>query len=186
MDKKKIALSVGIILFMIIVIVIYNIVLRKRNNNNNVNNVIDQNIVSKPENKDVINIGTGTVTCESKTQRYHKMVFKAKSDKLTAVQLFFSRPGSNFGIESQDTLTNEEKNAVGAAILKELNLDSFNYKGVNMAYSYKNGVVLLKINIDYTDVDLNILEKLGVNFEGKFSTIMKIILSSKEYTCKVN
>ncbi len=185
MDKKKIILSVGIIIFMILVIVIYNIIINKRNNTAN-NNTIDQNIVNKPENKDVINIGNGIVTCESKTQKYHKMVFKVKNDRIKAAQLFFSRPVITYGIESSDNLTNQEKSEIGAEILKELGVDSFNYKGINMVYSYQNGEVLLKITIDYTDVDLSILEKLKVNFEGNFSSIIKIILSSQKYTCKAN
>ena len=79
MDKKKIYICIGIIAFMIIVMIVYQVFIKKRSSTQT--NVIDQNVVNKPENKEVININTGTVTCTNVNNARNKFVFKVSNEK---------------------------------------------------------------------------------------------------------
>ena len=62
-------------------------------------------------------------------------------------------------------------------------MESFEYKGVNISVEYNEGVALI-IDIDYSNCDLNIVEKLKLKLNSKYSTILKNLLSTKEWKCE--
>ena len=181
MDKKKIVLSISLIVFMIVVIIIYNLVIRKNDKGNT--NTIDQNIINEPSNKSVIDRINGTTTCRNVNNYYNTLVFTSKNDKVVKCKATAVKQLSTYGFDTIEQLTQADKNSIESEILKELNIDSFEYKGINISVEYNMGVALT-VDIDYSNYDMSVIEKLGLKFNGKYSNIIKNLLSTKEWKCE--
>lgn len=181
MDKKKIVISISLIVFMLVVIIIYNLVIKKKNENNNTN-TIDQNIVNEPTNKSVIDRITGTTLCKN-IYNNSEIFFTTRNDKITRYKLTASKNIGSFGYDDTYSLTDEDKRSIENEILKELNLDSFEYKGITLSVEYKDEVFLI-IDVDYSNCDLSVIEKLKIKFNDTYSNTIKNLLSTKEYKCE--
>ncbi len=181
MDKKKIVLSISIIVFMLVVILIYNLVIKKRENKQN--NTIDPKVINEPTNRDIINRTNGTTLCRSVNNYNTTFLFTIKDDKIIKYKATAAKPVTTYGFSTTDELTTMDKQIIENEVLKELGLEFMEYKGVKLSVEFNEDVILV-IDIDYSNCDLSIVNKLSLNFNGKYSTIIKQLLSTKEYKCE--
>ncbi len=179
MDKKKIILSISIIVFMIIVMIIYKLMIKGKSGDEY---TFDQNVINEPNNKAIINRTTGTTVCRN-IFSYSTITFTAKKDKITNSKFTTLREIGYYGYDNINLLTSEDKKQIESSILNELKLESFEYKGINIIVDYKEDVVIT-INIDNEHCDLSILQKLGIKFNDTYSNTIKGLLSTKEYMCE--
>ena len=107
-----------------------------------------------------------TKTCQIKSDSYEQIwEFKAKRNKVNAINLDINYDNSLFNIESLDSLNNTEKLLLKREILKKLDLLDESYPGLNIDVLIKDKLSV-KIIVDLNKANSDNLKKIGITFQN--------------------
>ncbi len=179
MEKKHIAISLGIIVFMAVVILIYNLIIKK----NAQNTILDP---TDPNTPVVIpKTTTGTILCTRiKHGDKETIEFILNNDTLNKSTFKFTKTSRDFGFEDINNLSDDNKNYIQNDVLKDLGLNSSFENGITVSIEYTDEVVIY-IAIDYNVATEQQVKNLGIKYErNNFSNTIKQLVESREYTCE--
>ena len=113
-------------------------------------------------------------TCTIKSDEFEqKWEFISKEDEVSKINLNIKYSNSLFKIDDLDQLTTSEKLILEREILSELGLLEEKYEGLEIDVLIEKELSI-KINVDLSKVDKDVLNKLGINFDSyKTTEILK-------------
>ena len=117
-------------------------------------------------------------TCSKEYDDYiETYVFTAKDDKIEKAELTIEYKNSLFGIETLNSLTEEQKKQVRENMIATLGLEDKEYEGLELVIDIKD-TMTVNIKADYDKADVNVLNKVGLDFT---STNMNIDAATEAY-----
>ena len=126
-------------------------------------------------------------TCSIKTlESEQKWRYVSKEEKIKEIEVDIIFNNSTFGnIDSFNSLNSAQKETLKKQILKELGFEKSSYEGLEIKITVEKEIKV-KVNIDYTKVNKELLNKIGIDFEDIDMNINQVITNMKSNgaTCK--
>lgn len=106
-----------------------------------------------------------TKTCTLNQEGLMEQTYKltATNDEIDKIELTMTFDNSLFGIESFETLTDEQKEQIKSSMLSTLDLEEETYEGLEIKIDMKEKMVVTVI-ADLKKADEDTLEKIGLDF----------------------
>lgn len=110
-------------------------------------------------------VETATCTLKGANNMDQEFVYSATNGQVDKVKLKMTYDNSMLGVETLDTLTEDEKEEIKANMLEALELDKTSYEGLEITIDIQDQMTVI-LDADLNKADPEILKKVSLDFEG--------------------
>lgn len=124
-------------------------------------------------------IETATCTLNGVNNMDQEFVYSATNDQVDKIKLTMTYDNSMFGVETLDTLTDDEKEKIKTNMLEALELDKTSYEGLEITIDIQDRMTVI-LDADLNKADPEILKKVSLDFEGADMSFDRMLKDMKE------